>query len=101
MEFDSGEYNGENAYDFWPYYADQAINSRFVSEVWKLGVDIKDTCDRMIIEKMVRDIMVVRREEFLQTTDHMANLARKAISEGGSSYDNLDRLIEFLKAMIL
>ncbi|XP_022856506.1 7-deoxyloganetic acid glucosyltransferase-like [Olea europaea var. sylvestris] len=85
----------------WPYYADQAINSRFVSEVWKLGVDIKDTCDRMIIEKMVRDIMVVRREEFLQTTDHMANLARKAISEGGSSYDNLDRLIEFLRAMIV
>ncbi|KAL2541666.1 UDP-glycosyltransferase 85A2 [Abeliophyllum distichum] len=85
----------------WPYFADQAINSRFVSEVWKLGLDMKDSCDRMIIEKMVRDIMVMRRDEFLQRTDHMANLARKAISEGGSSYTNLDRLIEFLRAMIV
>ena len=26
----------------WPYFADQQINSRFVSEVWKLGMDMKD-----------------------------------------------------------
>ncbi|CAI9758165.1 unnamed protein product [Fraxinus pennsylvanica] len=36
----------------WPYFADQTINSRFFSDVWKLGLDIKDNCDRMIIEKM-------------------------------------------------
>ncbi|CAA2974408.1 7-deoxyloganetic acid glucosyltransferase-like isoform X1 [Olea europaea var. sylvestris] len=84
----------------WPYFADQTINSRFVSEVWKLGLDIKDTCDRVIIEKMVRDMMVERRDEFLQRANDMANLAKKAISEGGSSYCNLDRLIEFLRGTI-
>lgn len=30
----------------WPYFADQQLNSRFVSEVWKLGLDMKDLCDR-------------------------------------------------------
>uniref|UniRef100_A0A5B7A1W1 Glycosyltransferase n=1 Tax=Davidia involucrata TaxID=16924 RepID=A0A5B7A1W1_DAVIN len=85
----------------WPYFADQTINSRFVSEVWKLGLDMKDTCDRLIIEKMVRDLMDVRKDEFQQRTDEMARLAKKAVSEGGSSSRNLDRLIEFIKSMIV
>ncbi|KAL0321900.1 UNVERIFIED_CONTAM: 7-deoxyloganetic acid glucosyl transferase [Sesamum calycinum] len=38
----------------WPYFADQTINSRFVSDVWKVGLDMKDSCDRVIVERMVR-----------------------------------------------
>ncbi|KAK4382824.1 7-deoxyloganetic acid glucosyl transferase [Sesamum angolense] len=70
----------------WPYFADQTINSRFVSDVWKVGLDMKDSCDRMIVERMVRDIMEVRRDEFLERALHMAELAKKAISEGGTSH---------------
>ena len=33
-----------------------------MSEVWKLGLDIKDVCDRKIVEKMVNDLMVERRK---------------------------------------
>ncbi|KAL3621665.1 hypothetical protein CASFOL_036577 [Castilleja foliolosa] len=84
----------------WPYFADQTTNSRFVSEVWRIGLDMKDTCDRGLIEKMVRDVMEVRRDEFLERARCMASLARKAISEEGSSYLNLNRLIEFLKSTI-
>lgn len=83
----------------WPYYADQTTNSRFVSEVWKIGLDMKDTCDRILIEKMVRDVMEVRRDEFLETAHGMANMAKRAISEGGSSHSNLDRLVKFLKSL--
>ncbi|KAK1296679.1 UDP-glycosyltransferase 76C2 [Acorus calamus] len=36
---------------------DQQINSRYVSDVWKVGLDMKDTCDRVIVEKMVREMM--------------------------------------------
>ncbi|KAL2248860.1 7-deoxyloganetic acid glucosyltransferase-like [Sesamum indicum] len=84
----------------WAYFADQITNSRFVSEVWKVGLDMKDTCDRIIVEKMVKEVMEVRREEFLERADSMATLARKAISEGGSSYLNLNGLIEFLKSTV-
>ncbi|KAH7840233.1 hypothetical protein Vadar_014482 [Vaccinium darrowii] len=69
----------------WPYFGDQQINSRFVGEVWKLGLDMKDTCDRVIIEKTVRDLMDVKREVFQESSDRMAKLAKKAITEGGSS----------------
>ncbi|CAL2242895.1 unnamed protein product [Prunus armeniaca] len=41
----------------WSYFADQMVNSRLVSEVWKLGFDMKDRCDRVILEKVIRDLM--------------------------------------------
>ncbi|CAK9135691.1 unnamed protein product, partial [Ilex paraguariensis] len=34
----------------WPYFVDQQVNSRFVGEVWKLGLDMKDTCDKVIVD---------------------------------------------------
>ncbi|MFQ6647108.1 hypothetical protein Gotur_020416, partial [Gossypium turneri] len=32
---------------------DQQLNSRFVEEVWKLGLDMKDVSDRRVVEQMV------------------------------------------------
>ncbi|KAJ9175820.1 hypothetical protein P3X46_014332 [Hevea brasiliensis] len=46
----------------WPYFGDQQVNSRYVSEIWKLGLDMKDVCDRRVVEKIVNDLMVDRRE---------------------------------------
>ena len=83
----------------WPYFADQQVNSRFVSHVWKLGMDMKDTCDRVTIEKMVRDLMEKRRTEFTKSAEAMAKLARSSLSEGGSSYCNFSRLIESIRLM--
>lgn len=83
----------------WPYFMDQQVNSRFVSEAWKLGLDMKDTCDRVIVEKMVKDLMVDRKDEFLKSADRMAMLGKKCLGEGGSSYSNLERLIHDIKLM--
>lgn len=85
----------------WPYAADQMINCRFVSEIWKIGLDIKDICDRVVVEKMVRVLMDVRRDEFLQRAKEMAALARKSVSKGGSSYRNLDCMIEYIKSLVI
>ncbi|KAL5568952.1 hypothetical protein UlMin_025527 [Ulmus minor] len=85
----------------WPYFADQKINSRYVGEVWKLGMDMKDVCDRKVVEKMVNDLMGERKEEFLRSTAEMARLAKKSVNVGGSSYCNLDQLVEFIRSMPL
>ncbi|CBI36705.3 unnamed protein product, partial [Vitis vinifera] len=74
-------------------------NSRFVSHVWKIGMDMKDTCDRVTVEKMVRDVMEERRAEFTKSVDAMAKLARSSLSEGGTSYCNFNRLIEDIRLM--
>ncbi|CAK9187026.1 unnamed protein product [Ilex paraguariensis] len=78
----------------WPHFVDQQVNSRFVGEVWKVGLDMKDTCDRVIIEKMVRELMDERKGEFEESAKHLSKLARESVGEGGSSYCNLERLIE-------
>ncbi|PIM99027.1 7-deoxyloganetic acid glucosyltransferase [Handroanthus impetiginosus] len=83
----------------WPYFLDQQVNSRLVEEEWKLGLDMKDTCDRSIIEKMVRDLMEVRKEEFQQRAVLMAKLAKECLSEGGSSYRSLERLINDIRSL--
>lgn len=83
----------------WPYFADQQVNSRFVGEVWKLGLNMHDLCDRKIVKDMVNDLMVERRDEFMESADRMANLANKSVHRGGSSYCNLDRLINDIRTM--
>ncbi|KAL8224082.1 hypothetical protein R6Q57_019557 [Mikania cordata] len=83
----------------WAFFADQQVNSRFVDVVWKLGIDMKDTCDRTTVERIVNEVMVVRKEEFIDSANHMAKLAMKSVCEGESSYNNLDRLIKDIKAM--
>ncbi|KAG6402077.1 hypothetical protein SASPL_138948 [Salvia splendens] len=85
----------------WPYFGDQTVNSRFVSEVWKIGLDIKDTCDRLIIENAVKEVMEVRKDVFLERADGMAKMAKKAVQRGGSSYTNLDALIDYINSLII
>ncbi|KAL8102889.1 hypothetical protein AgCh_027423 [Apium graveolens] len=82
----------------WPYFMDQQVNSRFVSEVWKLGLDMKDTCDRVIVEKMIKEVMIERKTEFIKSADRMAMLAKQSLSEGGSSCSNLERLVKDIKS---
>ncbi|KAL2349005.1 hypothetical protein Fmac_003005 [Flemingia macrophylla] len=81
----------------WPYFADQQINSRFVAEVWKLGLDMKDVCDRKVVENMVNDLLVHRKEKFMRSAQEMAMLAHKSVSPGGSSYHSLQDLIRYIK----
>ncbi|XP_076945093.1 7-deoxyloganetic acid glucosyltransferase-like [Bidens hawaiensis] len=83
----------------WPFFADQQINSRFVEAVWKLGLDMKDTCNRATVVRIVNEVMKVRKDEFTGSANQMVKLAMKSVREGGSSYCNLDRLIEDIKTM--
>ena len=83
----------------WPYFADQQINSRYVGEIWKCGIDMKDVCDRKVVQKVVNDLMVDRREEHMRSIAEMCELAKESVSEGGLSYCNLDRLIEDIRSM--
>ncbi|XP_073021527.1 7-deoxyloganetic acid glucosyl transferase-like [Primulina eburnea] len=85
----------------WPYFADQQVNSRFVSEVWKIGLDIKDSCERVVIENAVRELMEARKDEFLERASHLAKMARMAVSEGGSSCRNFNDLVEYIESFVV
>ncbi|CAH9065112.1 unnamed protein product [Cuscuta europaea] len=83
----------------WPYFVDQQVNSRFVQEVWQLGVDMKDVYDRGSIERMIREVMEDRKEEFLNRASEMAAMARQSVEQIGTSYRDMDRLIEDIRLM--
>ncbi|XVE96981.1 hypothetical protein REPUB_Repub02eG0271000 [Reevesia pubescens] len=83
----------------WPAVADQQVNSRCVSDVWKIGFDMKDSCEKLIVEKMVRDLMEDKREEIMKSMEEIAKQARESVNEGGSSYSNLGKLIEEIMSM--
>ncbi|KAL2554555.1 UDP-glycosyltransferase 85A2 [Forsythia ovata] len=78
----------------WPMIVDQQVNSRCVSEIWKVGFDMKDTCDRSTVEKLVRDLMEDKREEIMESTVKNARLAHDSILEGGSSHGNIKKLVQ-------
>ncbi|XP_074321006.1 7-deoxyloganetic acid glucosyltransferase-like isoform X2 [Silene latifolia] len=83
----------------WPYFADQQVNSRYVGEVWKIGLDMKDKCDRKVVAEMVNDVLDRKKDELKESMARMSEAAKKSVTEGGSSYCNLDRLIQDIKMM--
>ncbi|XP_008785471.1 7-deoxyloganetic acid glucosyltransferase-like [Phoenix dactylifera] len=84
----------------WPFFADQQINSRFVSAVWGIGLDMKDLCGRSIVEKMVREVMEGERsEELRRNAREMAEMAKKSVAEGGTSFNEFQSLIRLIMSL--
>ncbi|GAB2277242.1 hypothetical protein Dimus_011949 [Dionaea muscipula] len=83
----------------WPFFADQQVNSSYVNKVWKVGMDMKDTCDRATVAKMVRDLIEGRRDELARKAGQLSRSAKSSIAEGGSSSYNLQNLIQDIRAM--
>jgi len=81
----------------WPQFGDHQIDSKWVSDVWRIGLDMKDTCDRSTVERMIKTLMEDRREEIIGSMDRIAKLAHDCVSQCGSSYHNLDKLIEDIR----
>ncbi|KAK1316069.1 UDP-glycosyltransferase 85A5 [Acorus calamus] len=81
----------------WPFFTDQQINSRYVSEV---GLDMKDTCDRVTVERMVRELMEgVRSDCLRRSAVAMAEKAKGSVGEGGSSCVELKRLVNNIRSI--
>jgi UDP:flavonoid glycosyltransferase YjiC (YdhE family) len=84
----------------WPFFLDQKKNSRFVSEIWKIGLDMKDIPNREVVEKMVREMMEGELAARLRrSAQDMANAVKESIAEGGSSFREFQRLVDDIKSM--
>ncbi|XP_049395438.1 7-deoxyloganetic acid glucosyltransferase-like [Solanum stenotomum] len=83
----------------WPQYVDQRVTSRLVNEFWKIGLDMKDICDRFVVEKMVKDLMETKKDEYTKSVEKLSKLAKLSVQEGGLSYSNLDCLINDIKGL--
>lgn len=75
----------------WPHFVDQQVNSRYVGEVWKVGLDMKDKCERSVVGKMVKEVMVLRKDELSKRAKDMADMAKASVRVGGSSYNDMNK----------
>ncbi|CAL9014585.1 unnamed protein product [Prunus brigantina] len=87
----------------WPMMAEQPLNARFVVEEIKVGLRV-ETCDGSVVkgfvkseglEKMVKELMEGDKgKEVRKKVKEFADLASKAVKEGGSSWRTLQSLID-------
>ncbi|KAK6121419.1 hypothetical protein DH2020_044844 [Rehmannia glutinosa] len=92
----------------WPLFAEQFFNEKLVTEVLRIGVSVgnkmwqrvaNEGVDREAVAKAVEIVMVGElASEMRNRVKCYKEMARKAVEEGGSSYNDLSALIEDLSA---
>ncbi|XP_037442181.1 7-deoxyloganetic acid glucosyltransferase-like [Triticum dicoccoides] len=83
----------------WPFFADQQTNSRFVGAVWRTGLDMKDVCQRAVVERMVREAM--ESPQIRASAQSMSRQLRLDVAEGGSLSSELERLVRLITELSL
>ncbi|KAK4273679.1 hypothetical protein QN277_017023 [Acacia crassicarpa] len=80
-----------------PCFADQKVNAKYVSDVWKVGVQLPGEVERGEVEKAIARIMVEDEGKF--TRERALELKHKAslcLQQHGSSRRSLDALISHI-----
>ncbi|KAH0761436.1 hypothetical protein KY290_017509 [Solanum tuberosum] len=75
------------------------VNARYVSHVWKVGVQLENGLKRTNIENAIRTLM--EEEEGKQIKERMLELKEKAnscLKPGGSSYESLRSLTSYMSS---
>ncbi|KAK9286791.1 hypothetical protein L1049_015196 [Liquidambar formosana] len=91
----------------WPVFAEQFYNEKLVTQILRIGVGVGaqqwarmvgDSVKREAIEQAVKRIMVGEEaEEMRSTAKELGKMARRAVEEEGSSWADLNALIEELR----
>ncbi|KAL6327338.1 hypothetical protein AAG906_018791 [Vitis piasezkii] len=82
-----------------PCFSDQKVNARYVSQVWRVGVQLENGLKRGEIEGAIRRLMVEKSGQEIR--DRCIALKEKAnlcLKQGGSSYQTLEDLISYISS---
>ncbi|WOH11887.1 hypothetical protein DCAR_0831383 [Daucus carota subsp. sativus] len=83
---------------YWPFFADQPINCKFLRDKWECGLEIPNNVKRDDVEKLVRLLMDgAEGKKMRNKAIEWKKLAEKACGPGGSSSLNFDKLVLLLK----
>ncbi|XP_047341916.1 7-deoxyloganetin glucosyltransferase-like [Impatiens glandulifera] len=81
----------------WPFFAEQPTNCWYCCEKWGIGKEMDCDVKRENVEGLVRGLMDGEEEEGKKMKDkamEWKKMAEEAVGDGGSSYGNLDKLIQ-------
>ncbi|KAF5199279.1 Glycosyltransferase [Thalictrum thalictroides] len=78
----------------WPFFAEQQTNCRYACTDWGIGIEIDNNVKRNEVESVVRELMEGDKgKEMKLKVMEWKMKAEEATSPGGSSYVNLDNLV--------
>ncbi|KAI3678244.1 hypothetical protein L6452_37529 [Arctium lappa] len=79
-----------------PFIVDQMANARYVSYIWKIGLEL-EVLERGEMESMIRRLMVDEEgEEMRLKVAKMKEIIKDSVQNGGSSHDSLEGLVGFI-----
>ncbi|CAL5082387.1 unnamed protein product [Urochloa decumbens] len=81
-----------------PHWSDQTMNAKYIADVWRVGVRVcpneRGVVRKEEVERCVREVMEGERStEYRQNATNWKEKAKRAMSEGGSSDNNI---LEFI-----
>ncbi|KAL2541669.1 UDP-glycosyltransferase 76F1 [Abeliophyllum distichum] len=82
-----------------PCFTDQFVNARYVTHVWKVGVQLENGLERKNIEEVIRRLMEDEEgEEIRNRVEDFKKKANFSLRPGGSSYETLESLISCISS---
>ncbi|KAF3448866.1 hypothetical protein FNV43_RR09582 [Rhamnella rubrinervis] len=83
-----------------PCFVDQLVNARYVSHVWKVGLQLDNGMERGEIEKTIRKLMVEKEgDEIRYRVSKLKEKANLCLKQDGSSYKSLDSLVSHISSL--
>lgn len=84
-----------------PFFGDQMVNSRYVSDVWRIGVTLEKGLERGEIENSIRKLMVDGKEgeEIRERVTSLKKKIDSCLKQGGSSWESLHTLLDYISSL--
>jgi hypothetical protein len=83
-----------------PCFTDQKVNAKYISQVWKIGLQLENELDRGEIERSIRGLMVEKEgEEIRERISKLKDKANFCLQQGGSSLKSLDNLVSHISKL--
>jgi UDP:flavonoid glycosyltransferase YjiC (YdhE family) len=80
-----------------PCFGDQGVNARYVSHIWRVGLELESDLERGEIERAVRRLMVDEEgKEMRKRSKNLKGKVEICTRDGGSSNNSLNKLIKII-----
>lgn len=84
-----------------PCFTDQKVNARYVSHVWRIGLQLENGVERGEIERAIRRLMDVNAEgkEIRDRALKLKEEVKLCLKTGGSSCSSLEALVTYILSL--
>ncbi|PKI43590.1 hypothetical protein CRG98_036020 [Punica granatum] len=84
-----------------PVFGDQRVNTRYVSDVWRVGIHLENRIERGEIERAIRRLMAGEEgEEMRGRIWSLKEKGEACLRPGGVSYKSLERLASYISEVL-